>query len=395
MKMVTLHLFVATICTLFFTCSFNCENVDEISGHLKPLGSHRPPISGGIDVVHEFPHPEEFYEKYVKASRPVIFKQMATVIPAYNLWTDEYLSKNYGDMEVVAETGKKEDRSNPVWETTLGKFIERYGHDNVYLVQDLLSADVGVSSMIGDMRLPKSLQCGNFDKALVNVIIWFSSGGTNSVVHTDSLDNINCLLSGRKQLFMVDQKYKLHEMFDKAGSHSGLDIEKVDMIQYPEYRDVPWYNVTMETGDCLFIPYHWLHNVKSSNTRNMAVNLWFDHIPYFNKTDCEGKNLEEVKPMNDIPIASIYTLFRFSLLRNLLGSNKDKFTREEFMAKLSDDDDLDVKNHTQQYEETFNTFDLNHDGLVTMKEAAEADISKLEKYLNQDDFKGGYSKDEL
>lgn len=44
-------------------------------------------------------------------------------------------------------------------------------------------------------------------------IMWFSSGGTKSVVHTDSVDNVNCLYRGEKQFVMVDpDKYR-----DKVG----------------------------------------------------------------------------------------------------------------------------------------------------------------------------------
>jgi lysine-specific demethylase 8 len=45
--------------------------------------------------------------------------------------------------------------------------------------------------------------------------MWFSSGGTKSVVHTDSVDNINCLFRGQKSFVMVDPiKYgdKVHCM---------------------------------------------------------------------------------------------------------------------------------------------------------------------------------------
>ena len=34
--------------------------------------------------------------------------------------------------------------------------------------------------------------------------MWFSSGGTKSVVHTDSVDNINCVFSGNKSFVLVD-----------------------------------------------------------------------------------------------------------------------------------------------------------------------------------------------
>lgn len=32
---------------------------------------------------------------------------------------------------------------------------------------------------------------------------------------------------------------------------------RVDFTKYPGLRDVTYYNVTMEAGDCLFIPYKW------------------------------------------------------------------------------------------------------------------------------------------
>ena len=34
--------------------------------------------------------------------------------------------------------------------------------------------------------------------------MWFSSGGTKSVVHTDSVENINCVFSGQKKFVLVN-----------------------------------------------------------------------------------------------------------------------------------------------------------------------------------------------
>ena len=36
--------------------------------------------------------------------------------------------------------------------------------------------------------------------------MWFSGGGTKSVVHTDSVDNMNCVYDGDKFFVMVDPK---------------------------------------------------------------------------------------------------------------------------------------------------------------------------------------------
>ena len=36
---------------------------------------------------------------------------------------------------------------------------------------------------------------------------------------------------------------------------------RVDMTVYPNLAKVPWYKVTVNEGDCLYLPYQWLHNV--------------------------------------------------------------------------------------------------------------------------------------
>ena len=43
-------------------------------------------------------------------------------------------------------------------------------------------------------------------------MMWFSSGGTKSTVHTDSVDNINCLFSGNKTFVFVDPNKYWHEV---------------------------------------------------------------------------------------------------------------------------------------------------------------------------------------
>ena len=39
--------------------------------------------------------------------------------------------------------------------------------------------------------------------------MWFSSGGTKSVLHIDYMDNIHCLITGRKLVIMIDPKNKV------------------------------------------------------------------------------------------------------------------------------------------------------------------------------------------
>lgn len=60
--------------------------------------------------------------------------------------------------------------------------------------------------------------------------MWFSSGGTKSVAHTDDYDNILCLLQGRKKLILVDPyKYPdaAQNIIDiRDGSYSSMDVDR-------------------------------------------------------------------------------------------------------------------------------------------------------------------------
>ena len=49
------------------------------------------------------------------------------------------------------------------------------------------------------------LSCGGYVNLLQDIVMWFSSGGTKSVLHSDNVDNINCVFSGEKELYVVDK----------------------------------------------------------------------------------------------------------------------------------------------------------------------------------------------
>lgn len=39
-------------------------------------------------------------------------------------------------------------------------------------------------------------------------MLWFSSGGTKSVLHNDYAENIMCVFRGNKEFFLVDKEYQ-------------------------------------------------------------------------------------------------------------------------------------------------------------------------------------------
>ena len=67
--------------------------------------------------------------------------------------------------------------------------------------------------VLEEYALLKSIGCGGFTNMLQDAVVWFSSGGTKSVLHYDAVDNINCLFDGTKELLMINKVGLLYVQF--------------------------------------------------------------------------------------------------------------------------------------------------------------------------------------
>lgn len=109
----------------------------ELLGHLKQYGLQRPPEG----PVVEFQQPltaDKFWENFVKPHKPLVYRQAINKSPALKLWTDEYLTENYGDLDVLVEL-KKENRTSSSGRMRLRDFLKIYKHEEVYVVSMLPS----------------------------------------------------------------------------------------------------------------------------------------------------------------------------------------------------------------------------------------------------------------
>ena len=67
----------------------SCAGADP-PGHMRPLGSHRPPEA--VARVSEMLSPEEFYWKYHQPHKPVVMEGIITGTEVFKNWgQDEYL----------------------------------------------------------------------------------------------------------------------------------------------------------------------------------------------------------------------------------------------------------------------------------------------------------------
>ena len=92
------------------------------------------------------------------------------------------------------------------------------------------------------------------------------------MLHTDTYENLNCVVSGRKEFVLFDAHFSAVIGPEHAAqSYYDLDVDRVDMTAYPGLTDLPWHLATVEAGDCLYVPFKWIHHVC-----NINMHLWMN-----------------------------------------------------------------------------------------------------------------------
>ena len=373
----------------------------EIPGHLKPLGFHRAPL-GAVDEFDYVISPKEFWEKYASKGEPVVFRGAANRSLGFTRWTNEYLVENYGNVELKLESKTEKLGDLPVGDAgmardTLRHFITRYQQDDVYVVSQL------PEPMYHEVSALPCLMCGSFKKRLLEVNYWMSSGGTKSILHRDADNAINCLFSGRKDWILIDRQYThlvplASEPSGALGAFALLDIERVNLKKYPDFAKVPWRYANLTAGDCLFLPYSYLHQVHSYE-RNIAVSLLFARLTEFEEDeDCAADKLD-FTPLSNLHITWSYPGYGEMSMGNLdpehvrntlqLGVGEDgQLTHEGLSKLLMEMKELSQKEGDIFVSHMFKVLDPDGHGFVTKSEIdnfPEATLIKAGGALDKDD----------
>lgn len=324
-------------------CLSSSESHNELPrGHGEELGRHRD-SDGHVDIIdaEDLPSPKQFWDQYASIRKPVIFRGAGKHFPAFHLWTDQYLKENYGELEVKLESKREKDEV-PVGERGLGRdtirsFLETYQEKDSYTVSQLpdpLSTEV--------MVLP-FLMCGSFSERILEANLWLSSGGTRSMLHKDADNAFNCLLNGTKDWILIhpdnEENIPVADGDRGYGGFATLDVESVNLIKYPKFKDVRWQHANMTPGDCLYLPYSYWHQVRSYGSKNLAVSVLFSRLTEFDPAGCEGAKLDYT-PLSDVNMVWTYPGHGPQTM-----GNTDPFElREEYLSLMeyADDKRMDV-----------------------------------------------------
>ncbi|XP_077245410.1 2-oxoglutarate (2OG) and Fe(II)-dependent oxygenase superfamily protein isoform X2 [Tasmannia lanceolata] len=155
------------------------------------------------------------------------------------------------------------------------------GHQ-VYLAQvPILNIENKESSsletLLEDIRKPTFLET----KQLASINLWMNSARSRSSTHYDPHHNLLCVVAGCKQVVLWPPSASsfLYPMpiYGEASNHSALDIDRPDISIYSRAKHSMDYSqkVILHTGDALFIPEGWFHQVDSDDL-TIAINFWWE-----------------------------------------------------------------------------------------------------------------------
>lgn len=97
------------VCEILHLCPSYAVPFIGLYGYMQ---TKSPTYRHKLVQVDNAPDPEEFFKMYVSRKKPAVFRSAVTQSPASRLWSDEYISKNFGDMEVRLEAKNEKVSDN-------------------------------------------------------------------------------------------------------------------------------------------------------------------------------------------------------------------------------------------------------------------------------------------
>nr|XP_054760226.1 lysine-specific demethylase 8-like [Lytechinus pictus]XP_054760227.1 lysine-specific demethylase 8-like [Lytechinus pictus] len=379
------------------------------TGHLRPFGYQKKPTSRVREYREPLP-PKNFWEDHVRHREPCVYRGAVTDSPAMTNWTDDYLNKEYGDLDVLVEL-KKEQRGSRNKRMKISKFLSHYGVEDWYVVTVL------PDEMRHEIQVPKSLLCGTFKRFIQETNLWISSGGTASVIHYDADHNLHCLLAGKKNFIMIHPKFaKYLEMAEKpnfvGSGYSKLDVDMINMFQYPDVAKVQWTWATLNPGDCLYIPAGYLHQVRSHG-RSVSATILFTSLPTFDDSDCSRDVINTYTGLDEVRVLWTYKkgdrviemgymnpeALRDSFLTLLGESHQLNFEKfKYYFMDITKEDEDESNSRDIEYpmaEEAFKMFDHENKGYVTREEIVEMDVEYFKDFARILDLPSGPTADDM
>ena len=223
----------------------------------------------------------EFFERYVRPSRPVIIDGLCNSRDAGAPWSVDYLRRRVGERRIPVEIPRGDnifgdpagDGVQHEW-TSVAAFLDRTVNGPTGTSRYLAQLDLAVTfpELLADLPRPACLDWVYCDKTA----LWIGPGDQVTPLHYDAYDNMVFMMEGRKTWTLVspDDTEKVYSRAFPEYYYSHVDVEDPDLDAFPAFANADVIVVELNPGDALFVPGGWWHHVRGHGL-NIAVNtMW-------------------------------------------------------------------------------------------------------------------------
>jgi len=239
---------------------------------------------------------DEFFERYVVGSRPLVLTDVARDWPAMRRWSPQDLRNRFGHLRVEIQAERSADANYEVnkldhrREVQLSDFVDQVlagGATNDYYLtanNEMLSrpefapllADVGSLPAFCDRTQLASRSS-----------FWFGPAGTVTPLHHDTIMLCHTQVVGRKRWRFISP-LQTPLLYNHFQVYSPVDLDHPDLGRHPLSAQATVLEVIVEPGETVFLPLGWWHQVTSLD---VSLSFSFSNLALPNHYNFENPNI--------------------------------------------------------------------------------------------------------
>lgn len=255
--------------------------------YIKPLEHKNLPC----DIpIYDQPSIEFFSENCFKLCKPALLQNTINHWPALTKWRNlNYILRIAGYRTVPIEIGYNYTTDD--WSQDLVKIkdflIRQFSDDESKTIEYLAQHELfdQIPQLSKDIKIPeyccltangKSKQ--KYYDENVDIKAWLGPKGTISPMHQDPKHNILCQIFGSKKIILASSEDTNNLYPHQSGflnNTSQIDADNLNYEKFPLIKNVKFYYLTLQEGECLYIPPKWWHYVKSLS-KSFSVSFWWE-----------------------------------------------------------------------------------------------------------------------
>lgn len=239
---------------------------------------------------------DEFFERYVVGSRPLVLTDVARDWPAMRRWSPQDLRDRFGHLRVEVQAERSADPHYEVnkldhkREMQLSAFVDQVvagGVTNDYYLtaNNEMLARPEFAPLLADVgSLPAFCDPAQLAR---RASFWFGPAGTVTPLHHDTIMLCHTQVVGRKRWRFISP-LQTPLLYNHFQVYSPVDIDRPDLNRYPLFAQATVLEVIVEPGETVFLPLGWWHQVAALD---VSLSFSFSNLALPNHYSFQNPNI--------------------------------------------------------------------------------------------------------